>query len=321
MKQLQNRLINFKLAISLLFTLGCCPVLLAQAVTAPQEVQDPAIVAMQKLQADELAKLAARGIKPPNGMVLIPAGEFLMGSNDQDPVAQPDELPQQKVDLDAYWIDKTEVTLASYMAFCTATGRPGPRKAWWAMNAPVCPVVNVSREDAMAYAKFNKKTLPTEAQWEKACRGTDGRRFSWGEDWPPIMMVGNLGPEITGYVDPVLHPNEVVLPSNQKELGSPWGVYGMTGSVWEWTADWYAVDIYKTNPKKNPTGLQTGTLGIVRGGAWYQNTLDVYRCAARLPYDPTIKSAHVGFRCVQAIPAEETPAGAAGTTVEKKKQE
>jgi formylglycine-generating enzyme required for sulfatase activity len=272
----------------------------------PTVPSDAATADMRKLQADELAKLAARGITPPPGMLLVPAGDFLMGSTDDDPDAQPEEKPQREVHLDAFWIDRTEVTLGDYQAFCKATGRPMPEKPWWAWG-PTSPVVNVSREDADAYAKWAGRTLPTEAQWEKACRGVDGRRFHWGEEWPPTALVGNLGPEIAGYTDPLLHPNDVTLNGGPQrpEVGTPWGVLGMTGSAWEWVADWYAPDAYKTGPDKNPTGPETGTLGIVRGGAWYNNIPEPFRCAARLPYDPTIKSAHVGFRCVKSIPPAE----------------
>ena len=131
------------------------------------------------------------------------------------------------------------------------------------------PVVNVNWDQANAYATWAGGRLPTEAEWEKACRGTDGRIYPWGDE-PPTAELANFANNV-GDTTPVgSYPNGA----------SPYGALDMAGNVWEWTADWYAADYYANSPPANPPGPATGDVRVVRGGAFDYNENDV-RCAAR----------------------------------------
>ena len=179
---------------------------------------------------------------PPEGMVLIPAGEFIMGSNKVDTEGKAaefgtvkpwylDEHPQHKVNLSNYFMDKYEVTNAAYKPFVDATGSRPPEN-WPAGKIPPgrenYPVAYVNWYDAERFCKWAGKQLPSEAQWEKAARGTDGRDYPWGNEFDATKA--NTGDTGIGDLAPVGH----------FEAGkSPYGVYDMAGNVWEWTSDWY----------------------------------------------------------------------------------
>ena len=182
-------------------------------------------------------------------MVSIPAGEFTMGSQDGDP----DERPAHKVHVDAFSMDVYEVTVGQYAAFLQATGFNSPLD-WQTMNQPAHqkrPVANVDWVDAAAYCKWAGKRLPTEAEWEKAARGTDGRLYPWGNDSPTPLHAnyGKTGSHNYG---------ALALVGTLEDGKSPYGIYDMAGNVWEWVSDWYDNDYYKNSPPAEPDGTVNG---------------------------------------------------------------
>jgi formylglycine-generating enzyme required for sulfatase activity len=239
------------------------------------------------------------------GMVYVPAGEFIMGSSDKDietylqmfiyrrPGRFANEKPQHIVYLDALYIDEYEVTNAQYGEFMAATGHSPP--PYWKnelFNQMEQPVMSVTWEDAKAYADWVGKRLPTEAEWEKAARGTDGRFWPWGNgnEWDAGMLNGNDVGAVDGYVysSPVgSFPHGV----------SPYGVYDMAGNVWEWCEDWYDENYYSYSPKINPKGPACGENHVLRGGDWSMNK-DFTRCAGRFGISPG--SMLTGFRCAKS---------------------
>jgi len=229
--------------------------------------------------------------RPPEGsMVSIPAGEFTMGSQDGDP----DERPAHKVYVDAFSIDVYEVTVRQYAEFLQATGVNLPLD-WQTMNQPAHqkrPVANVDWTDAAAYCKWAGKRLPTEAEWEKAARGTDGRLYPWGND-PPTPLHANYGK--TGS-----HNYGTLAAVGTLENGkSPYGIYDMAGNVWEWVSDWYDSDYYKNSLSQNPTGPSKGGFKVIRGGAWTSNPRNL-RSADRYWDPPSFRSLYFpGFRCAK----------------------
>jgi formylglycine-generating enzyme required for sulfatase activity/uncharacterized caspase-like protein len=219
-------------------------------------------------------------------MVLVPAGEFTMGSDAHD-----DEKPQRRVWLDAYYIDKFEVTNALYRRFMDATGRSAPRfwsHARW--NGPAQPVVGVTWHDADAYCKWAGKRLPTEAEWEKAARGTDGRTYPWGNQWDPGKS-NSVGTNLVKTVAVGSYPGGV----------SPYGAHDMTGNVWEWTADWYDPTYYARGVNRNPQGPRSGARRVIRGGSWANESVAVSHRDGG--FQPTFQADdHVGFRCARGAP-------------------
>jgi formylglycine-generating enzyme required for sulfatase activity len=272
-------------------------------------------------------------IKEPSleGMVFIPAGEFLMGSPEGEGAY--DEHPQHKIYLDAYYIDKYEVTHASFKKFVEATGyvtdaeRIGSGYVWnpkdesygplsmegvnwrypnkWMPERPYYPnswenykeadkmnypVTQVSWNDAQAYTKWAGKRLPTESEWEKAARGTDGRKWPWGNVFDlniggvtTHVNIGSDGPLSVG-----CFPTGV----------SPYGIYNMAGNVREWVADWYAVDYYTYSSQNNPKGPSYGKFRVLRGGSWRDYKSHQVLSANRMYQTLDYSSNFVGFRCV-----------------------
>ena len=255
--------------------------------------------------AGALAGVAASAEVPtdPEGMVLIPAGEFLMGSDKIDPnppkgfvMLKPhylDEHPARRLRLPAYSIDRYEVTNERYGRFVAATRRRPP-PFWEAASPPKGhekdPVTQVSWHDARAYCQWAGKRLPTEAEWEKAARGTDGREFPWGNTFDPAKA--NTG--ITGRDGPA--------PVGSFAAGkSPYGAHDMTGNVWEWVEDWY-------QPYPGGTA-QSGYFGeklkVVRGGGWeagHHDSDNLYRAAYRFFAPPDAGLTDGGFRCAKDAP-------------------
>jgi formylglycine-generating enzyme required for sulfatase activity len=234
-------------------------------------------------------------------LVWVAAGEFLRGTPEGKGAG--DERPQKKITLDGYWIYKNTISRAQYEKFCAATGRkfePMWSQTWSAdpkADRQQLPAM-VSWYEAADYAKWANAALPTEAQWEKAARGTDGREYPWGNDWDPAKCVSKestLGKQLNGF-----------LPVGSVPSGaSPCGALDMAGSVWEWTADWYDYEAYKSAPDKNPTGPATGTYKAVRGGCvWFDERFS--RTAARFIQPPQARDwTAIGFRCVVNAPGPE----------------
>ena len=231
-------------------------------------------------------------------MMLVPAGEFQMGDHFNE--GADDELPVHTVYLDAFYIDKYEVTNALYKNFMDATGHKAP--GYWnnsKYNAPDQPVVGVSWEDAKAYAEWAEKRLPTEAQWEKAARGgLAGKKFPWGDSDPDGSQC-NFADKNTDYDWSDKDVDDGYQYSAPVGSSTPngYGLYDMAGNVWEWCSDWYDKSYYTNSPKNNPTGPDSGTVRVVRGGCWY-NSPYYLRVALRYYSTPSNSYFDIGFRCV-----------------------
>jgi len=229
----------------------------------------------------------------PEDVVLIPQGEFTMGSTGHS-----DEAPHQVV-LDAYYIDKYEVSNGKYRAFMKATQHPAP--AYWdepRLNGPEQPVVGVSWYDANAYCEWEGKRLPTEAEWERAAKGVDGKHhFPWGHTIEPTKA--NYGQNV-GKTTPVdSYPDGV----------SGFGVYNMAGNVFEWVSDWYSPTYFQASPALNPTGPSSGfnfanqgQVKVLKGGSWLAPSTSLHT-SHRFWNQPENNSYGVGlgFRCARSI--------------------
>ena len=223
-------------------------------------------------------------------MVRVPAGEFLMGSSDVDTEANDEEKPQHRVLLDAFWIDRTEVTKAQYQR-CVEAG---------VCVAPSCsgtgkedhPVVCVSSHDARAYCAWAERRLPTEAEWEKAARGKDGQRYPWGNDNPDCGKL-NYGGKDGGCI------GNTTAVGSYSAVASPYGAWDMAGNVWEWVADWYDDSYYRMSPNKNPQGPDSGARNVLRGGSWFHSQWFV-RSAVRIRPYPDYGNENIGFRCARS---------------------
>ncbi|UCH94998.1 MAG: formylglycine-generating enzyme family protein [Candidatus Aminicenantes bacterium] len=222
-------------------------------------------------------------------MVYIPPGKFIMGSDEDE--AQSDEQPVHEIYLEGYWMGKYEITFEQYDKYCDETQKEKPDDGNWGRGK--FPVISVSWHDALEYCKWlSAKTgfhfkLPTEAQWEKAARGTKGQKFPWGdqnanEDLANIKKTGELG----GPVPVGSYPRGA----------SPYGLLDMTGNVWEWCYDWY--DWYKVDSPKqreNPEDIRKFNFRVLRGGCWFEEPKFV-RAANRYGIRPTYRGYIAGFR-------------------------
>ena len=243
-------------------------------------------------------------------LVYVPGGEFLMGSADSDTQSESDEKPQHTVYLDAFWIDKTEVTNAMYN-MCVQAGacRPPSNTNSFTIDSYFdnpkyndYPVIWVSWNNAKTYCQWAERRLPSEAEWEKAARGTEGGIYPWGN----TPVAGNLAnfcdkncplgggdPNIDdGYADtsPV---------GNYSAGASPYGALDMAGNVWEWVADWYGADYYDRTPVENPSGPEAGKDRVARGGCWHYSKISA-RSAERGWHSPDGVDDSLGFRCARS---------------------
>ena len=201
-------------------------------------------------------------------MVLIPAGEFTMGDNTRYNwtfllAYNIYDGPEHVVYLDTYYIDKYEVTNEQYRTFVEETGYHTPR-CWndARFNRPNQPVVGVTWDDAVAYTTWAGRRLPTEAEWEKAARGTDKRLWPWGNKFDKEKC--NVWESL------IKETKHIGSYENNK---SPYGCYDMAGNVWEWCADYYDQNYYHVSPSENPQGPETGQQRIIRGVVFF--TLDI----------------------------------------------
>ena len=231
--------------------------------------------------------------------ILIPAGAFQMGcdiSNVAEESCPPSQRPVHTVRLDAYYIDKYEVTNARYKACVDAGGCTPPwrrdsyRRRFYYGN-PVYdnyPVMRVDWYQAAAFCTWAGKQLPSEAQWERAARGDqDTRKYPWGNE-PPNYNLLNYNN----------HLGDTVAVGSYPAGASPFGVMDMAGNVWEWVNDWYAGDYYRSSPADNPPGPDRGSNRVRRGGSWLNRANDM-RVSERSSKLPTHWPSAIGFRCVR----------------------
>jgi iron(II)-dependent oxidoreductase len=246
-------------------------------------------------------------------MITIPAGWFLMGSvrKDDDPFGletpyDDTEQPQRRIWLDAYAIDRDEVSMSSYLAYLATQRQPIPEGLQRMLKHVLVvhgysdehvarwPAVFADWSEAMAVCRFEGKRLPTEAEWEKAARGTDGNIFPWGRANPDRRLA------VFGHYH--VHEIPMVDPVDQGESGrSPYGLHHMAGNVGEWVHDWLGLDYYATMPDRNPPGPSTGRYRGVRGGSW-KSKPEMLRSATRGGASPEQRTATIGFRCARSLP-------------------
>ena len=260
-----------------------------------------------------------------DGMILISAGEFQMGTSD----GMLFESPVHKVALNAFWIDEHEVSVAEFNEFVNKTGyKTEAKKFGWSAvfdiesgewekaeganwqqpegknsrSNPEEPVCQISWNDANEYARFVGKRLPTEAEFEYAARGgLVGNKYSWGNDLKPNgKPVANWWqgefPSKNTVEDGFIQRSSI-----KKFTPNGYGLYDITGNVWEWTNDYYADDYYTKSPKDNPKGAENGEQKSIRGGSWIcaENICSNYRVAARSKATPDSAMNNLGFRCVK----------------------
>jgi formylglycine-generating enzyme required for sulfatase activity/RNA polymerase subunit RPABC4/transcription elongation factor Spt4 len=242
-------------------------------------------------------------------IIFIPPGEFLMGSDKKDdPYFWGAEAPSHRVTLDGYWMYRLEVTNSMYQVCVADKACPKPGNMRFKTMPDYYgnptyddyPMVNVTYRSAAAYCVWSGGRLPTEAQWEKAARGTDGRLFAWGNALPGSDLV-NLCDQncFEYYADSSLNDGypETAPVGSYPKGASPYGLLDMSGNVWEWVSDWFNEAYYKVSPDKNPRGPATGTLRVIRGGSYYNGTEGV-RVVARAFRSPDNYALTIGFRCV-----------------------
>ncbi len=246
---------------------------------------------------DEAERLA--GIEVPSGMVTVPAGWFLMGSDAKiDRAAGPQEQPQRRIYVDGFTIDRFEVSNVDYLRYVLATGASWPR--YW-LEQPFAekiarhPVIGVSWQDADAYCRWAGKRLPTEAEWEKAARGEDRRIFPWGDE-PAGWIKSNIAHP--GSKRGFKYPPLANVDRYEKGV-SPHGVFQMAGNVSEWVADWFDPEYYRGVTDHNPSGPKAGQDKVFRGGSWNEDP-EVARSAGRNAGRPDHASYLIGFRCASS---------------------
>jgi iron(II)-dependent oxidoreductase len=266
-------------------------------------------------------------ILPP--MVEIPAGDFYMGTTDEDigsyeaqlgsdfyKAGTAHEQPAHKVTLAAYALGRYPVTCREYEQFVGDGGHTGrelpPRWRDPRCHKPNCPVMGVSWDDASRYCtwltaktqpKWGPFRLPTEAEWEYAVRGTERRLWPWGNEPPPLgdevgrRCNGNRGSEAVGCTTPVgIYPQGSARVEHEP-------IFDLAGNVWEWCADFYDRDYYKDSPPCNPLGPSSGTSRVLRGGAWLDSGPNSFRSAHRRGLDPSDRNvAGRGFRVCRTLP-------------------
>lgn len=262
----------------------------------PSQDVDPSPVSSSELPVSEEAV--------GEEMVRIPAGVFLRGTK----VGGYDEQPERAIFLDAFAIDRFEVTNYQYQAFVAATGHrkaaPPSRyaKNMSRMRGVNQPVTYVSWGDADAFCKWKGKRLPTEAEWEKAMRGVDGRLWPWGNTHD--FLAANWGSIRDGF--------DVTAPVGSfKRDVSQFGVADGAGNVMEWVSDWYAEDAYRDLTERNPKGPDHGVYKALRGGGYTSTGSDV-RITSRNRMVPDFRDETIGFRCAVSVEENGGRARSAG---------
>ncbi|HLG21177.1 MAG TPA: SUMF1/EgtB/PvdO family nonheme iron enzyme [Candidatus Manganitrophaceae bacterium] len=254
------------------------------------------IVAIRLTSSNEKeSEIVLRKVKssePPigNRMILIPVGDFTMGSME----GAFDEKPVRRVFLDAYEINQYEVTQFQYAEFVKATRHRSPLSRYVkdieAYNGPNQPVVYVSWEDADAFCRWRGERLPTEAEWEKAARGSQ-RPVGPGTDSFKPTFANFLGDEDR-------FSRTARVGSFEKDK-SPFNLYDVAGNVREWVQDWYEEGYYQQAPSANPKGPEQGEMKTLRGGSWNDAALSG-RASARMKMFPDYRDTTIGFRCAKS---------------------
>ncbi|HEY3330770.1 MAG TPA: SUMF1/EgtB/PvdO family nonheme iron enzyme [Capsulimonadaceae bacterium] len=226
-------------------------------------------------------------------LVFVPAGEFTMGTGSfgipNAFLKDFKDAPTHTVTLDGFWVYQKPVTVAQYRAFCNETKRKMPGKPIWGWHDDH-PMVRVSWNDAMAYAEWAGATLPTEAQWEKAARGMDGRAYPWGQEWDATLCSHSTNrPGDLGGTEPA---------GSYPDGASPYGALDMAGNVTQWCLDLYGDNYYTSGADTNPTGPTTGKDRVQRGASWSDRTFPLFRSAYRQHGNPKDSNDSTGFRCV-----------------------
>ncbi len=236
------------------------------------------IVDMEKRRREMQAELNERE------MVVIPAGISHMGSNLP---GRDEENPDHKIQIKAFCLDRYEVTNLQYKDFVDVSGHRTPVH-WQSGTFPASkgdhPVVNVSWEDAHAYAEWVGKRLPTEAEWEWAARGGASREYPWGKI---------CSQDYANYSNPESRTSSV---AKYPKGVSEFGIWDMCGNVGEWVSDWYENKYYTNSPEIDPKGPAEGRLKVYRGGGFQCNRMDL-RAAARHSSTPSMYQEYIGFRC------------------------
>jgi formylglycine-generating enzyme required for sulfatase activity len=217
-------------------------------------------------------------------VVAIPGGAFERGTDDAK--EEPDQRPARQIFVSGFLIDKTEVTWRQFRKFAADRGQPLPPAPLWGSPEDYA-VTPILWKEAAAYCAWVGGRLPTEAEWEKAARGSDGRIYPWGNDWDGGICNSRDGgphrPESVGEF-----PGCV----------SPYGVLEMHGGVWEWCSDFYDPGYYSVAPHREPQGPATGTTRVLRGGSWMTPSFSL-KGSMRFKSDPEWRNTQYGFRCVQ----------------------
>ena len=270
-----------------------------------------------------------RAAGTPDDMVLVPAGEFAMGTSIEEG-GFPDEQPMRLVYLGAFWIDRYEVSNAAYARFVQETGYQAPANAapaltLWEHNLPLPgieqhPVVNVSWLDAVAFCRWANKRLPTEAEWEKAARGTDRRTYPWGNDWDfdQAHSASYWARKTVQFADSTqweafwlkgegaaiskekgLRGEILTMPVGSFPSGaSPYGALDMAGNAAEWVQDWYNPNHYRSAGLTNPQGPERGAIKAMRGGSWLKPAISL-RTSDRDWGTMDSRPSGTGFRCAR----------------------
>jgi formylglycine-generating enzyme required for sulfatase activity len=279
---------KFKIAFLLVvLAFAALPIMgiLRGTIMTPYEEVPEAIEDSQPVESGSTANEAPL----PDEMITIPAGPFVRGTTN----GGFDEQPQRTIHLETFSIDRYEVTNHQYQQFVVATGhrKAGPpsryAKSIGKMRGPNQPVVYVSWDDANEYCRWKGKRLPTEAEWEKAMRGTDARLWPWGNqekpngaNWARVQDGYDVSARVGSF-------------STDR---SPYGVMDGAGNVMEWVADWYQEAYYKESPDKDPPSPEFGTFRVMRGGGYTTTGADL-RITSRSKMVPDFRDETIGFRC------------------------
>ena len=221
--------------------------------------------------------------------VLIPAGAFVMGDDENS--------PRRGIFVDAFYMDKFEITVERYAKFLEATGNVGPPEEWETINIKTdseLPVVGVDWGDAANYCRWAGRRLPTEAEWERAARGNDERKYPWGND-PPTPERARYG---RPYQNPVYKDGVARVGAYAKDAG-PFGILDLAGNVTEWVADWFS-ESFPHSEARNPKGPESGTSKVLRGGSWYDPPERI-SAIKRWNATPSNRNDGIGFRCASDV--------------------